>query len=137
MLRASFDKLMTREHAVDQEERERAEREQLLRGGGGGNDAVIDMAEAARREGVSLSRSHQVADELFGMGTAVLHNLQDQRDRLKDARRKLLDMANTIGLSSTLIRQIERRQLADKIIVYSGMVITMLILFGLYWYLKM
>lgn len=41
---------------------------------------------------------------------------------LQSAHRKMLDTLNSVGLSDSLLRVIERRQLLDKVIVYGGMV---------------
>ena len=45
----------------------------------------------------------------------------------------MLDIANALNLSRSLMRHIENRQFMDKVIVYGGMVFTLLILFVL-WY---
>lgn len=41
---------------------------------------------------------------------------------MQSAHRKLLDTLNSVGLSDSLMRVIERRQTLDKWIVYGGMV---------------
>lgn len=41
---------------------------------------------------------------------------------LQSAHRKVLDTLNSIGLSDSLLRVIDRRQTFDKLLVYGGMV---------------
>ena len=41
---------------------------------------------------------------------------------LQSAHRKMLDTLNSVGLSDSLLRVIDRRQTFDKLLVYGGMV---------------
>ncbi|GBG75696.1 hypothetical protein CBR_g20321 [Chara braunii] len=81
-----------------------------------------------------VHNSHQKLDEAFRTGTQVLQSYAEQRERLKSAQRKALDMLNTVGLSSSLLRMAERRQFWDRWLVYAGMVVTIVVVFGV-WYL--
>ena len=49
-------------------------------------------------------------DEFLAQGQDVLNNLVDQRNVLKGTQRRLLDAANTLGLSRDVIGWIERRR---------------------------
>lgn len=49
-------------------------------------------------------------DEFIAQGRAVLDDLVDQRNVLKGTQRRLLDAANTLGLSRDVIGWIERRR---------------------------
>lgn len=51
-------------------------------------------------------------------------------------RTKLLDIANRLGLSSSLLRVIERRDTVDFWIVIGGMIVTLLFLYGCYVYAR-
>ena len=44
---------------------------------------------------------------------------------MQAAHKKVLDVANTMGLSQSLIRIIERREFVDKMIVYVGILLTL------------
>nr|CAD7423973.1 unnamed protein product [Timema monikensis] len=57
-------------------------------------------------------------------GAGILENLRDQRSTLKGAHRRLYDIANTLGLSNTTMRLIERRAYQDKFILLGGMLVT-------------
>ena len=52
-------------------------------------------------------------DEFLAQGREVLDNLVDQRNMLKGTQRRLLDAANTLGLSRDVIGWIERRRLVS------------------------
>lgn len=51
-------------------------------------------------------------DDFLAQGREVLDNLRDQRNILKGTQRRLLDAANTLGLSRDVIGWIERRRCA-------------------------
>lgn len=61
-------------------------------------------------------------DEFLAQGQAVLDNLVDQRNMLKGTQRRLLDAANTLGLSRDVIGWIERRSTQDMYIFFAGCV---------------
>lgn len=44
-------------------------------------------------------------------------------------QRKMLDVANMLGLSNTVMRLIERRATQDKLIMIGGMLLTCLVIF--------
>ena len=60
--------------------------------------------------------------------------LRDQRSVLKGAHRRVLDIASSLGVSSSLMRIIERRTTGDRIIVYGGSLVVLLVL-GVAWWL--
>ena len=49
-------------------------------------------------------------DDFIAQGRAVLDDLVEQRDVLKGTQRRVLDAANTLGLSRDVIGWIERRR---------------------------
>ncbi|ETV81453.1 hypothetical protein H257_05974 [Aphanomyces astaci] len=73
----------------------------------------------------SLHRSSRMINELNDLGAATMSNLNDQRSRLKGVHRKVLDVASHLGLSGSLLRVIERRETADKWIVYGGIFVVL------------
>lgn len=85
------------------------------------------------REHRKLQESNQMLDNVLEQGRDVLRSIGVQNKTIKNARRKLLDAANIMGLASSLVNVIDRRHTMDKWLVYLGMVISLLLLFGLYW----
>ncbi len=51
------------------------------------------------------------------------------------AQRRLLDIANTLNLSRSLMRVIENRQKMDRMLVYGGMALVSLVTLLLWYYL--
>ena len=76
--------------------------------------------EFASREGHALhehsfiQNTENRLDEFLAQGREVLDNLVDQRNMLKGTQRRLLDTANTLGLSKDVIGWIERRRYVSK-----------------------
>jgi Golgi SNAP receptor complex protein 2 len=84
----------------------------------------------------SVQRTSRTAHEIREMAFGVLETLRDQNETLQAARDRLLDIANTLGISKTLLRVIERRQTVDQIIVYGAMIGTFLLLVILVYFFR-
>ncbi|KAJ1542277.1 protein transport protein bos1, partial [Nowakowskiella sp. JEL0078] len=65
------------------------------------------------RDHDSLNRSNTHLDEYILMGRQALNELVEQRGVLKATQRRMLDVANNLGLSTTVIRFIEQRTSTD------------------------
>jgi Golgi SNAP receptor complex protein 2 len=61
-------------------------------------------------------------------GSNILENMRSQRSTLKSTHRRMMDIANTLGLSNTTMRLIEKRALEDKYILLGGMFVTCVII---------
>ena len=66
--------------------------------------------EHALREHSFIQHTDTRLDDFIAQGREVLDNLVDKRNVLKGTQRRLLDAANTIGLSRNVINWIERRR---------------------------
>eukprot|EP00419_Tripos_fusus_P022180 CAMPEP_0172708488 /NCGR_PEP_ID=MMETSP1074-20121228/51142_1 /TAXON_ID=2916 /ORGANISM="Ceratium fusus, Strain PA161109" /LENGTH=223 /DNA_ID=CAMNT_0013531471 /DNA_START=69 /DNA_END=740 /DNA_ORIENTATION=- len=97
---------------------------------GGPDNEMTSLA----KEHNSLQSSNSALDDVLGQSRAILGNLINQNSMLKTAQKKLLDAANALGVSNSLVGVIDRRHTADKWLVYGGMVLTLFVLFSL-WYL--
>lgn len=83
----------------------------------------------------SLQNAHHGVDEMIMSGTSILSSLVNQRDTLKAAKTKLMTIGNVLGLSNHTMKLIERRFSEDKIILFGGMILTMLVLFIVIYFL--
>ena len=111
-------------------EEEERERDALLSRHFEPNDSSTSiMIDAALQQNQRLTDSHRGMDELLSSGSNILSNLKEQRITLKGAQKKILDIANTLGLSNTVMRLIEKRANQDKLILFGGMIITCIIMF--------
>uniref|UniRef100_A0A8C4PZA5 Golgi SNAP receptor complex member 2 n=1 Tax=Eptatretus burgeri TaxID=7764 RepID=A0A8C4PZA5_EPTBU len=125
-LRAALEACQQRREQRELRERER---EELLKKPFSTNDADTAIAmDEALQVNTSLHNVHHGLDELLGSGRGILDGLRDQRQTLKGARTKLLDLANTLGLSNTVMRLVERRGGQDRVIVVVGMIVTCIVM---------
>ncbi|KAI9268933.1 hypothetical protein BDA99DRAFT_503022 [Phascolomyces articulosus] len=128
-----------------QQETQRYEqnRESLLARRGGNNstrDNPYQPFEESRsafamREASFVNSTDAQLDSFIDQAQNLLENLTDQHGILKKTQKKLLDAANTLGLSKNVIRYIERRTAQDKWIFFVGLAITLLVLWAISHYL--
>ncbi|XP_060575712.1 Golgi SNAP receptor complex member 2-like [Ruditapes philippinarum] len=124
------------QHRRYQREQEDLDREALLTRRFERNDADTTIAmDAGLQHNTKLNDANRDMDNLLGHGSSILTSLKDQRLTLKNAHKRILDIANTLGLSNTVMRFIERRTTQDKFILYTGMVVTCIIMFLAWKYL--
>lgn len=76
----------------------------------------------------NFQNANRGVDDMLQSGSGILENLRDQRTTIKGAHRRMMDIANTLGLSNTTMRLIERRAYQDKYILFGGMLITLLVI---------
>ncbi|XP_023646404.1 Golgi SNAP receptor complex member 2 [Paramormyrops kingsleyae] len=76
----------------------------------------------------SLNDAHKGMDDLLASGGSILDGLRDQRSTLKGTHKKMLDVANMLGLSNTVMRLIEKRAFQDKFIMIGGMLVTCIVI---------
>jgi len=88
------------------------------------------------KENRGLEDAHSMLDSMLGQGQSTLDQMRKQNNVLKNAKRKMLDVANVMGLSSSLVGVIDRRQTVDKWIVYGGMVGISLLFAALWWLVR-
>ncbi|CAH2990086.1 unnamed protein product [Chilo suppressalis] len=108
-------------------EQERADREQLLSRRFGHDHTAITVDYLAQEQN-SLVNSHRNVDEMLHTGSNILETLRYNRETLKGAHRKLIDLANTLGLSNATISLIERRVSQDKYVLIGGMFVTLAVI---------
>ncbi|KAK9801396.1 hypothetical protein WJX73_006105 [Symbiochloris irregularis] len=129
----AFNRHLTRQRRRHAEEQDR---QQLLDGRtvDGPTWRLQQDTEAASQS--SIQNSKKTLEEMFQTGAGILTDMGAQRERLKAAHRKALDILNSLGLSDSLLRVIDRRQRMDKWMTYGGMVLTLCLVAFLWWWLK-
>ncbi|TQV94020.1 hypothetical protein V2A60_002912 [Cordyceps javanica] len=89
-----------------------------------------EMREAhAFREQNFFANTNQALDDYIARGQAVLGDLGQQREMLKNTQKRLYSVANTLGISGETIRMVERRAREDKWIFAAGVIV----FFGFCW----
>lgn len=123
--------LRMHQHEVYRRRTEESEREELLNRRFTHNSMAQDTTifiDHSLQHNMSLQNANRDMDNLLSHGSGILDNLRDQRNTLKGTRKKILDIASTLGLSNTTMRLIERRAYQDKFILLGGMFLTCLII---------
>ncbi|PTB68160.1 v-SNARE protein [Trichoderma citrinoviride] len=83
-----------------------------------------DLREAhAFREQNFFSNTNHALDDFIARGQAVLGDLGQQRETLKNTQKRLYGIANTLGVSGDTIRMVERRAREDKWIFVAGVIV--------------
>jgi len=98
------------------------------------SDTAI-LIDHSLQHNTSLQNANRGIDDIIRSGTSILDNMRDQRNTLKGAHKRMMDIANTLGLSNTTMRFIEKRASEDKYILIGGMVVTTIIIIILIIYL--
>jgi Golgi SNAP receptor complex protein 2 len=132
--RISLERFKSRESRRNAEEQQREELMQRVTS----DDEfrlLVNQYDAEAGARISLQRSGGMIDELLAHGSSVLGAIGDQKERLKGAQHKMLDLLNTIGVSASLLRVADRRQRQDAMLVYGGMLVTCVTLLVLWWWL--
>ncbi len=80
--------------------------------------------------GSAFSIVYQLKMKKYGYVTFKMHS------QSKQIHQKVLEVAETLGVSKSLMRIIERRQFVDKFILYGGMLLTLTVIFLLYNYIR-
>ncbi|KAL3505730.1 hypothetical protein ACH5RR_031112 [Cinchona calisaya] len=123
-LKDSLEKYSQRIQRRTQEAQERAE---LLGRVNGESSHVLRIFDDEAQAMQSVQTSSRMLEDAYATGVAILSKYSEQRDHLKRAQRKALDVLNRLGLSNSVLRLIERRNRVDRWIKYAGMIITIII----------
>lgn len=130
-LQAAIQSYQTKKQRQLQEE---TEREQLLnRRFSPNSETAIDLDYSLQHHN-QLQNAHQGVDDMLYTGANMLDNLRSQRDTLKGARARIMDIGQTLGLSNHTMLLIERRVKQDKFVMFGGMLVTLLIIGFVLWY---
>lgn len=133
-LQSALKHFQQRRYARESQERER---EELLSRPFTTNDADTSIPiDDSLQFNENLYRAHKGMDDLIGSGSSILNGLRDQRSTLKGTHKKMLDVANMLGLSNTVMRLIEKRATQDKFIMIGGMLATCIVMFLVIRYLS-
>ncbi|CAF0741975.1 unnamed protein product [Brachionus calyciflorus] len=125
------------QYRKDQKFLEAKRREELLRSttmnsssnNSGHVQFSLDGYQNELRHNSRLSRANYEMDQMIDHGENVLKHVQTQNDLLKDVKRKILNVTNSLGLSNSLIGIIERRNTSDKYVLFGGMIFTCIVMF--------
>ncbi|KAL1307666.1 hypothetical protein HN51_049566 [Arachis hypogaea] len=124
-LKQSLDKYNIKNQKRITEAKERAE---LLGRANGDSSHVLRIFDEEAQAMQSVRNSRLELQNSTALGETILSSIHGQRERLKSAHRKALDVLNTVGVSNSVLRLIERRNRVDQWIKYAGMLLTVIFL---------
>ncbi|XP_020962717.1 membrin-11 isoform X1 [Arachis ipaensis] len=127
-LKQSLDKYNIKNQKRITEAKERAEL--LGRAQNGDSSHVLRIFDEEAQAMQSVRNSRLELQNSTALGETILSSIHGQRERLKSAHRKALDVLNTVGVSNSVLRLIERRNRVDQWIKYAGMLLTVIFLFA-------
>ncbi|KAF9601045.1 hypothetical protein IFM89_015030 [Coptis chinensis] len=119
LYRANNKRMMEARQRAELLERVNGESSHVLR--------IFDDEAQAMQSARNLSK---MLEEALGTGVAILSKYAGQREVLKRAQRKALDTLNTIGLSNSVLKLIERWHRVDKWVAYTGMAVTIILVYA-------
>jgi Golgi SNAP receptor complex protein 2 len=96
---------------------------------------AISMDGYMSQEQDKILQSHREIDDMLAQGSETLLSLRNQREMLKSTRTKVLDIVNTLGMSNTVMRFIEKRSSKDKVILFGGMIAFTIFMFLVWRYI--
>ncbi|KAL5248064.1 hypothetical protein ACHWQZ_G017291 [Mnemiopsis leidyi] len=122
------------QHSVH--ERQKTEREELLGKQFTANDNsdTILALDAALSFNDKVSHSNRGVDRMLDTGAQALKQLRDQRSTLGMIKNRMSGIANTLGLSTTVMKLVERRSAHDQYLFYIGCFVTVTIMFLLLYF---
>lgn len=112
-----------------QHEEDARERDALMSRSFTANEDTSIYIDASLHHNTKLNDASRNLGDIIDSGSLALTNMKEQRMTLKGAHKKILDIANTLGLSNTVMRLIERRSYQDKYILFGGMFVTCVIMY--------
>lgn len=81
-----------------------------------------------------MTNAHHGVDDMLMTGHGVLDGLRTQRETLKGAHKRILDIGNTLGLSNHTMKLIEKRISEDKYVLFGGMGVTLFVIILIIYY---
>ena len=115
-------------------QREKEDRDFLFNNGASGRPTAGQSSLLS--ESSSLRSSHNIMDVIGDQSKAILDRLVSQNSTLKSARGKMYDLINSAKGGSAIAQSINTREKADALIVYGCMILTLLIFFALWYFIK-
>jgi len=113
-----------------------AEREELLTQRIRPTETALTIEDSELLVNDHMQRSHRQIDDMIAQGSAILTNMREQGLNLKAVRTKILSIGQTLGLSGTTLRMIEKRLEEDWVIFIIGCIFILVFFYCFYRYWK-
>lgn len=106
------------------------DRKELLSGGSSTpSDVVLAINDSA-------SQSLGMSDEYVNQADEAYQQLIKDKEKIKATRAKVLSILNSLGVSQSILKYVNKTDFLDKIIVYCGMVFIITLIIVVYYFTK-
>ena len=92
--------------------------------------------EELKRQSENIRASLEYSDNIQTQGKSILESLNVQGEMLKKVKRRTFEFLNVLGVSGSIMRLIERRGREDNLIVIGLCVLTLIIMYIAFYYVK-
>ena len=92
--------------------------------------------EELKQQSENIKASLEYTDNIQNQGSSILENLTSQTEVLKKVKLRTFQFLNVLGVSGSIMRLIERRGREDNLIVIALWLVTLLIMYLTYYYVK-
>ncbi|XP_065886864.1 Golgi SNAP receptor complex member 2-like [Dysidea avara] len=122
----------SRQQKKSQAEQAASQREELLSRRYTPNTPAMDTSitiDAGIQYHDRLQSANSAMDDLLGSASSIIGSITKQGGILKGAHRRMLDVMNTLGLSNTVMRLIEKRSAQDRVVFFGGVIVTLIVMY--------
>lgn len=92
--------------------------------------------EELKRQSENIKASLEYTDDIQDKGRSILESLSSQGEVLKKVKLRTFQFLNVLGVSGTIMRLIERRERQDNLIVLALCILTLVMMYVSYYYIK-
>ena len=82
----------------------------------------------------AASNSVNMVSQYIQMGKNTIAAFREQRELMESMQSKLVDAGHTMGLSSSMMSVIQRRDFVDRLIVFGGMFVVTIVVILIWWW---
>ena len=92
--------------------------------------------EELKLQSENIKASLEYTESIRNQGESILENLSSQTEVLKKVKLRTFQFLNVLGVSGSIMRLIERRGREDNLIVIALCLVTLLVMYLTYYYIK-
>lgn len=92
--------------------------------------------EELKRQSENIKASLEYTEDIQDKGRGILESLSSQGEVLKKVKLRTFQFLNVLGVSGSIMRLIERRGREDNLIVLALCVLTLVMMYVSYYYIK-
>ncbi|XP_041437198.1 vesicle transport through interaction with t-SNAREs homolog 1B [Xenopus laevis] len=95
---------------------------------------LLQCTKSLNRATDSIGRSHRIAAETDAIGTDIIEELGEQREKLERTKGRLVDTSENLSKSRKILRSMSRKIVTNKLLLSIIIILEFAILGGLIYY---